>query len=283
MRHAALLGLSLLSALALPTVHAAQQLSTDAFTEAMAGAFRQALPGGTVEVVEPLTLDIATQGGEQVRVNVDRVHRFCNANSSEDCEALKATFVDGFIRGRETADAPFDRSMLRAILRSPRYVAEADKSLASQGGLVQRPFAPGLTILLAADLPTTTRLVSAGELRAAGLSEDDALVLGRQQLLATLPGLPALADLEDGLLVIDGIDYVVSLLTADGWDELSAQTRGQLHVAVPSDELLLVALIDGPANLEPFKALAADLFATAAREISPLVYRRDGGRWRAAR
>ena len=187
---------------------------------------------------------------------------------------------------RAQAEAEHERILrsLRLVVRDAGYAAHRNRVLAERGAkpddtILATPYAKGLELILVADQPTTSKPWMQRDLNLYKVTQDEIMALGRRQVLATLPKLPSRDAVAGGVVALPKMDYLASLMLDDGWDELDAALGGNLLVAVPSDDMLIVAdgaSADIRASLPDFvKAQHAD----ANRSVSPLLYRRQAGQW----
>ena len=252
------------------------------FTKDMLGRIHKLAPNVGLEVAGPLTLHVidGPQAGGQI--NFDRVVAFCEHNDAVPCEEQKQKFATGIAASLVTTDYAVTRERLRVVVRSELYATEANTELGAgkSGPLVIAPLAAGLDLVLAADLPQTTRLVNEGDLKTLGLTRDEAIALGAKQVLAALPPLPDAKALASAVIVIPGQDYGASyLLATDQWRSRARTLTGVLWIAVPADERVVVGLARSEEELSKLKPVVAQDFATAPRGISPLIFRWTDGRW----
>lgn len=267
MIRALLIALALLSA-----APARAQGDEAAFTEAAAARFRAALPGREVAVAGRLQLSVTTDGREAAEINLDRVWNFCRTASAADCEVSKANFIGAMVE--LLADQPpVTRAQLRVMVRGSDYCVGAQRNLAVDRVLATRPGPPGLCALIVADYPRTMRLLELSDLAPLGLDAAQAWPLAERQTLAALPRPRSLAALDqhNAAAVVD-YDYIPSLLLdADGWRAVAA--RGELLIAVPSDDMLIVVRAADVTDLAAFRATVRQQFEEAERGVSPHVYR----------
>lgn len=269
--------LLVLAALGASAAASAAPADEAAFTREMAERFRAALPDRTVEVTAPLEIRIG--GGEEpAQVNLGRVFNFCASASPEACEESRARFVGAMGGALRDIGAPIAREQLRIALRHTDFCRELERTATPAGQTEARPApAPGLCMVLMADYPDRMRGVQANELAALGLDPAAAWALAERQTLADLPK-PDEIDIDAGLIAIPDLDYGASLLlAADAWRR--ASRGGEVLLAVPADNFVLVARRSKIGELEAFRAAVRQSFDEAERGISPLVYRWTEAGW----
>jgi hypothetical protein len=184
---------------------------------------------------------------------------------------------------KETTTQAEGTAALRVVVRDADATARRNKFIAEQygaeGDLFSIPYAPGLELVLVLDEPMASKVVGAGKLAELGLTQDEAMALGRRQVLAILPSIPSVDDINGGILKSPQIDNIGSLMLADGWDELDKALAGQLLVAVPSDDVIVVANLASEQKRSDFKLYVKQLHDDATRSVSPFVYARQSGSW----
>jgi hypothetical protein len=173
---------------------------------------------------------------------------------------------------------------LRVVVRHAGYAAERnnvlqERSGSDQPGIASVPYVTGLELVLVLDRPTASAVVDMKRLADMGLEPDTAMAVGRKQVLAALPSLPAPDDIGDGVLKSPNIDYIASLTLADGWDEMDKAFDGNLLVGVPSDDFILIANFPSGQARANFRAYVKQEYENANRSVSELLYVGRGGGW----
>jgi len=252
---------------------ASAQTSEAEFTAQMAERFRAAFVGRTVEVTEPLQLRVNLTP-EPALVNVGRLYNFCASASADECERSVARFVSTSVEGLSDLNSPIAREQLRIVVRPTEYCDSIRPDGArDQPGPLLRPFIPGLCEVLMVDFPTRMRSANVEELRDLGLEPDAAWALALRQTLADLPDPPTLEGLGEGVILVSGFDYATSLmLDADGW-RAAAAAYGDLVVAVPASDSVVVARRANLGEVADFQGVVFRQFETAERGITPTLYR----------
>lgn len=179
---------------------------------------------------------------------------------------------------------PLHPTELRLVMRSHETMVERDALLTRLNGvdsnLVRYAVTPSIDALLVADKGMTSLQLDRDALARAAIDQAAAIAAGRQQVLSVLPGLPSAEDISaSGVLVSPRVDYVASLILRDGWDELAAQLDGTMVVAVPSDDRLIIAVLNPDRPVEQLRAYVEGEYAEASRSVSRALLVRRGGRW----
>lgn len=255
------------------------QTSEADFTRQMAERFRAALPGRTVEITEPLQLRVGLSP-DPATVNLGRVFNYCASATAEECTASIDRFVTASAEGLTHVDAPITREQLRLLVRNVEYCQDLrEGGSADRPGPVIRPFVPGLCTILMADFPTNMRSVAENELGRLGLELEAAWTLAERQTLAELPSPNQLEGLQDSIVAVTDHDYLTSLmLNAEGW-RAAATAQGELLVAVPASNAMIVARRANVTDLEGFRAEVRRHMESAERGVSPNIYRWTQAGW----
>lgn len=172
---------------------------------------------------------------------------------------------------------------LRLVLRSKGYAENRTRMLreANQDDqqIVSETFSASIETVLVSDEGSASKLIDTGHLADMGIGSDLALILGQKQVLAGLPPLPSATDFESGVVISPQIDYVASMLLANGWDDLDATLGGRLVAAVPSDDQIMLANITSDGMYAKFKYYVASAYDEANRSVSKALLVRKDGRW----
>jgi hypothetical protein len=240
----------------------------------VAAKLRKALPKASVEIIDIHSLKIKATGREDATINLDRIQDYCSVNDAANCRSEEDRFVTGVIE-MATNDYVVTKTRLRVIVRNNDYVSGTRQIYADKPGKdpVSSFLAGDVAIMLAADFPNTTRIVSTDELSPFGLDRDSAISLGTDQVLATLPPVPKMDKVGGKLIVIAGYDYGASmLLRPERWRALAEATKGDLFVAILSDDNVLVGTAKD-ADFPKLREMISVSYSLAGRGISPQIYR----------
>lgn len=184
---------------------------------------------------------------------------------------------------RELEGGATDLSSLRLVVRDGQFSERQRQFLINRNEKpnadIAAPFAIGLEVVLVAENDRTNKVMTAHDLEELGLTPAKAMAMARAQVLTRLPSVPSIYEYSDAPIVGPKMEYITSLILADGWDELNVQLEGRLLVAVPSDDIILVWAATTNKQRSDFAMLAQEQFDHAIRPISPRVYTRKDKRW----
>ena len=208
---------------------------------------------------------------------------YCSRNAS-DCDRMLSDYVAKSAAALRDQLRPLERSMIRVALRPAPYVENARKTFVrnADSELITELFAGDLWLICMADLPSASRVLNVADLRKLGLSKEEAIALGKQNLAASLRPLKSVVQPlpSNGIGTITGDYYESSRLSLhDDWSVLAAQMKGGLIVAVPSNDMVLYGDAAQPNAIDAMGALARDVSRRSQRPISATVFRWSKGGW----
>lgn len=257
----------------------------DAFSADALARLEQALPGREVrrDTVDPLKLTVLKKGKEsEFTIYFDRIWRYCQQASVEDCTAARADFIAKTLAPR---DRPTARS-LRYVVRGKDYVSAIEEMGRKKRGeklAYVRPIGGDLFKVLVADSKDSVSMIGSAALKDLGLSEEDAWRIAEPQTRSLLPKVPDAAAVAKQWTGFQGPQYMGSMLgLTEDWAWLAEKAGPNLFVTAATDQLVIVGLSPpGPDFEKLIKAVKEDCDA-AERCISPHVYRFREGKWAVA-
>jgi len=174
------------------------------------------------------------------------------------------------------ANATAMRAQLTAVIRDQSFLDSLPKD--QQGKLISEPFLGHLVVLYMVDEHGAARIAEAEDLRKAEVARA-ALRAVVQWNLATL--LPSVASCErDAVTAFTHGNYYESsrLLLDQQWSDLAAK-KGNVVVAVPSNDALFVACDPSPAVLQKLTVTVQNTYPHATRPISQSLLGWSNGSW----
>jgi len=182
------------------------------------------------------------------------------------------------------APQPAKPENLRLVLRSGAEVTSAKQSAES---IVAQPLVGDLWQVLAvesdsADSAGMFRLATAKDLDHLRLAPGDALALGQQNAIASLPPLTTVThDLtphQIGVIQSKG-DETSRVMATKDWAALAQQLDGHLLIAVPASDTVIYCEENGSQSVRTFAAMARDMAAQAGHAVSPALLRWTPAGW----
>jgi uncharacterized protein YtpQ (UPF0354 family) len=270
--------------LAAAAVQAATPMSRDEFTRAYIQAVLvRAGPSAQVAPAANNGLDITLPGGKTLTAYLDNAYKLY----LDDPGSLQLV-LDRYVASLlETAAMPetLDRTRIIAVVKSRTWLDEMAATMSARGSKTEphvyerEPLADGLWIVYAEDTPRNIRYFTADELRAAGVERQDLRALALRNLKQLLV---SRVEVERGTIsmVTAGGDYEASLLLLDEvWARPDLRAKGEIVVAVPARDLLLVADSADIVAIDKLRLLAMRLHDKASHPLSDQLFVYRGGRF----
>lgn len=253
------------------------------FTKQMAERLSRELPGLRIEIVDSLTLKILqADGTDLLQANLDRLSAFC-AKSAENCEAATAQYVGAVAETIQDRVRTIDASQIRLNVRARKGLEEAQRALPAEApGLLMRPFAGDLALVVALDFPTTMRMFTTEDARKLGITEEQAIEIGRKNLRATLKPLsdfPAPTGKQSIRYLNDSPYESSRILLHAEWRMVAKALGGSLVVGVPSPDLLVYGRGDSAQALDALRAFVYEALSKAERPLSASLFRWTPNGW----
>lgn len=269
----------LLVASLLPTF-ALAALSQDAFTQEFATVLRAALPRYKVEIVEALQIRITDPKGETSTAFLDNAYNEYLADPDARQELLEHR-VGAWVESIATDDVPLDPKNIVPIIKERGWVEQAISTAKSRGtavdaGQVFEDFNEELVIVYAEDTPRNVRYFSAKDLAEAGVERSKLRALAISNLRRVLPRLEPHHGQVYSMLTADG-NYEASLLLFDElWNKSDFKVDGDIVVAIPARDLLLITGSRNAEGIARLREIADQITASGTYTISDqlFVYRK---------
>jgi uncharacterized protein YtpQ (UPF0354 family) len=270
-----LLGL-LISVVALCGVVRADKLGPRAFTDEFARALTAAMPSTTVTVRDDLELKLSDATGLERTVHL--------ANSYKDYSLDPARFND-IVRGLVAAMSQsrsgstvggVDRSRIVPVIKDRPWLVALQNSLKARGlEPLSDPFNDELVIVYAEDDPARMRYLMTGE--DIGVGRQELKALAAENLKRILPKIE-MRVIGDVSIISAGGDYEASLLLIDEiWSGGQIKVKGDIVVAIPARDVLLVTGSRSRTGLKVVREMAAEAVSKGPYElIDTLFVYRDG-------
>lgn len=246
-------------------------LSEDEFTEVLVDLYRRELPDYQIEVVEPLALRIVFEAGRDCRSQLDNLWAFYKRG------ALTRTRLDDVFaslreRGSVLREEPSLDDVV-VLLKGAGFVAQAEVAAErspdpERARLVTRPWKADLFQVFAFDSPHSLRYVSQGDLESLGVRMEALVDRGVQTARSRMGEVEA-GDAGAVTVLRAGGTFESSLLLMDGlWQDIAGDLGGELVVAVPVRDVVLVAPV---AEVVQVGALAGRIYQEGPYSVSAAV------------
>lgn len=257
------------------------------FTKQIADRLSRELPGLKVEIASPLTLTVnQTDGAHILQANLDRIFAFCS-KAAEQCDAATSQYVAGVSGAVKDRIRPIEPSMIRLNVRPRKGLESAQQQLPPDAPrIVLRPFAGDLALTAVLDFPTAMRMFTNEDAKKLGITEDQAIEIGRSNLRASLKPItdfpPPTA--ERSFRYLGDSPYESSrLILHSDWAPVAKALGGSLIVGVPSSNLLVYGRGDSELAVDAIRAFVRDAVRKTDRPLSTSLFRWTENGWEEVR
>jgi len=232
------------------------------FTREFADALRKAGPGLKVAIVRDLELKITSADGRDSTAFLNNAYDVYK----QDPKA-KADVIGRFVTaGLETIGAirdGVDRTRVVPVIKDRPWLEEARQALLSRGAKevpehVYEDFSPDLIVLYAEDSAKNIRYLVPKDLELGKIERSELRTLACANLKRLLPKIECRGT-NGVFMVTAGGDYEASLLLLDSvWRDGQMEVKGEVVVAIPTRDLLLVTGSQDPRGIEKVKRMAKE-------------------------
>jgi uncharacterized protein YtpQ (UPF0354 family) len=256
----------------------AQTLNSQTFTEEFARALTAAQPTATVTVKGDLALSVKEASGLDRTIFLTNAYREYSLDPKRFGDIVKG-FVAAMSRSGPT-QAKLDRSRIVPVIKDRQWLVDLHKMHKAQGNdqeHLSESFNNELIVVYAEDDPTRMRYLTTSEDIGVGRQELRALAV--ENLKRILPKIEMRGD-DHVLLVSAGGDYEPSLLLIDEiWSGGQVKVNGDIVVAIPARDVLLVTGSRDRTGLKSIRELAAKFVAQGPYGLTDTLFVYRNGRF----
>lgn len=253
------------------------------FTREFAEALRRAGSGLKVDIVKDLELKVTSADGRDSTSFLDNAYDVYRQDPK-----TKADVIQRFVTaGLETIGAirdGVDRSRIVPVIKDRPWLEETRHALLSRGARevpehVYEDFSPDLIILYAEDSPKNIRYVGPKDLELAKIDRSELRALACDNLKRLLPKIERHGT--NGLYMVSaGGDYEASLLLLDSiWSSGQMDVKGDIVVAIPTRDLLLVTGSQNPQEVEKVKQMVKEASTSGSYRLTQKLFVYRNGRF----
>lgn len=253
-------------------------LSPAAFTSEFATALRDALPGLKVEIVKDLELHVTATNGVQTTSFLNNAYDTYKQEPASKVEIINR-YVTGGLETIGSLQSPeqLDRTRIVPIIKDRPWLEETRKVMTDRGAKevpdnVYEDLNSELVILYAEDSPKNIRYFGPKDLEKAHIGRAELRELACENLKRILPKIERRG--ADGLYMLTaGGDYEASLLLLNSvWDDLRKEVRGDIVVAIPTRDLLLVTGSQDAQGIAKIKQIMQKAFAEGSYRLTTKLF-----------
>lgn len=253
-------------------------LTPTKFTNEFAQELREASPGLTVEVVKDMELKVTTADGRESTSFLDNAYDTYKQDPKSKQEVIKRFVAAGLDTIASLGKSePVDRKLIVPVIKDRPWLEETKQALLARGAKklpehVYEDLNADLIILYAEDSPKNIRYVGPKDLDEAHIEKKELRTLACENLKRLLPKIERHGT--NGLyMIVAGGDYEASLLLLDSiWTDIRKEVRGDVVVAIPSRDLLLVTGSEDSQGVEKVKKMVEDSFAQGAYRLTKKLF-----------
>ena len=268
----------LFSVVAICVAICAEMLTPPAFTDEFARALARARPSANVSVAGDLKLTIKETDGLVRNIQLNNAYNEYKLDPQR-FDDLVATFSAIFSQsaGKE---AKLDRSRIVPVIKDRQWLVDLHKMHKAQGNdqeHLSESFNNELIVVYAEDDPTRMRYLTTSE--DIGIGRQELRALAVDNLKRILPKIEMRGD-DHVLLVSAGGDYEPSLLLIDEiWSGGQVKVNGDIVVAIPARDVLLVTGSRDRTGLKRIRELAAKFVAQGPYGLTDTLFVYRNGRF----
>ena len=253
------------------------------FTREFVAELRQAGPGMQVEVLADLELKLTPAEGGGSSAFLYNAYDIYKQHPKAKVEIIRK-FVTASLETAGTANQPLDSTCIIPVIKDRPWIEEMRDSLLKRGATktpepVFEDFSPDLIIVYAEDSPKNIRYFTADDLAKAGIDRGGLRALACENLRRILPKIECQGG--NGVYMITaGGDYEASLLLLDSiWSGGTIDVQGDIVVAIPTRDLLLVTGSQNLEGLEKLKQVVKKAFSEGSYRLTSKLFVHRGGQF----
>lgn len=254
------------------------------FTRAYVKSFRETAPNFKIVVVKDLELKVSGASEHEHTVYLDNAYQAYQEAPATGRDVIRR-YVASTIESLNSASSELQRDRIVPIIKDRAWLEEIRASMKSKDGSppklsqVWEDYNEDLVIVYAEDSPKNIRYFNADDLAKIKLAPGDLRALAVKNLRALVPDieLKAMGDLFR--MTADGA-YEASLLLASGiWTGDQIKVSGEIVVAIPARDVLLITGSKNQAGLVVLRKQATEIARTAPYRLTPKLFVFRGGKF----
>src|SRR5262245_41975889 len=260
-------------------------LTPTQFTNEFAEELRKSLPGAEVEVIRDMELKVRSADGTESTSFLDNAYDSYN----QDPKSKQAIIKRFVAAGVETIvslgkSEELDRKLIVAVIKDRPWLEETRKAMINRGAgemfeNVYEDLNSDLIILYAEDSPKNIRYFGPKDLERAHIDRKELRNLACENLKRLLPKIERRG--ADGLFMLTaGGTYEASLLLIDSiWSDMRKEVRGDVIVAIPGRDVLIVTGSEDRQGIDKMKQMIQQSFAQGAYRLTTKMFAYRGGKF----
>lgn len=242
---------------------------------------RNADPAVKVTVVQDLELKVKFPNGEEPTIFLNNAYDQYRRDPREE-GAVLAQYVAGILDLSKGLSEDVSRQQIVPVVKDRPWITESMQALRARGlkeaeEPIYDDLTPELVVAYAEDSPRNVRYLSKKDLELAKIERGELRSLACENLRRILPNIRREGGGGTYMVIADGT-YEASLLLLDStWAPGEFEVQGEIVVAIPTRDVLLVTGSQDPGGLEKVRRLVRETMANGAYTLTDKLFvRRDG-------
>jgi uncharacterized protein YtpQ (UPF0354 family) len=258
-------------------------LTPSQFTAEFAEVLRKASPGTKVEIVRDMEVKVTPPGADGVTSFLDNAYDLYKQNPSSKDDIIKRFVASNLetIANLQSAQV-LDRTRIVPVIKDRPWLDDTRKALINRGTKkalenVYDELNSDLIILYGEDSAKNISYFGPKDLEKAHIDRNELRGLACENLKRLLPKIERLGT--NGLYMITaGGDYEASLLLLDSvWTGLEKEVHGEVVVAIPTRDLLVVSGSEDTEGIAKMKQIVLRATAKGAYRLTTKLFVRHNG------
>jgi len=253
------------------------------FTQLFAASLRQSAPDMNAQIVEDLEIRFESSKELTGEIHLQSAYQKYMQDPGLRDDIISHWVAFSLEASNLSPDAPIDRSRILPVLKHKSWLGLKNENATSAGGDPEEDahqrFTEDLIVAYVVDAPETIRYLTNKNLADLKVSVEE---LHKQALKNLVSILPAV-DIQEANGVYrvrcDG-NYDASLVLLDDfWDKWPFKVPGEIVVAVPARDWLLVTGSEFPAGIYRVSMIAQEVVATSLYSVTSRLLIRQKGKF----
>lgn len=258
-------------------------LSSSQFTREFSNALSTAASELKVATVKDLELKVTSGDGHDFTLFLENAYDEYRLDPKAKSDVIQRFVAAGLETTRGVRDG-VDRTRIVPVIKDRPWLEETRQAMLDRGAKkvpehVYEDFNSDLVILYAEDSPKNIRYLGPKDLELAKIEREELRALACENLKRILPKIERHGT--DGLYMLTaGGDYEASLLLLDSiWSDGEMDVQGDVVVAIPTRDLLLVTGSQNPQGIEKVRKMVNEAVTGGAYRLTEKLFVFRNGRF----
>ena len=256
-------------------------ISERAFTEIYTDSLKKYHPENTYTIAKDLEIHVKVKFNEN-----DFIHYLNNAYASYKNEPDSlASVIQMYIKSSADLykkEEPIQKNKIIPVIKDAAYIDEMAITLNANNktnepvSLVYEKYNDKLVIVYAEDGENGIAYFTTERFKESGLNKDSLFTLAMKNLDAVLPKIEILGEKGYYMITAGGYYEASLVLLNDIWTKENMPVKGDIIIAIPTRDLLLVTGSKDPEGIKKVKSAAKQAWETGPYQLTPDLFRWNG-------